>query len=192
MAKAVFLDRDGTIVEDTGYLHEISKVRFLPRVSLAIKLLKGSGFKVIIITNQAGVARGYFTEETVREINEYVKESLAKESAFIDMVYYCPHHIDGIIEEYKKECYCRKPNPGMIEWAVMDFSIDLRSSFVIGNSISDIEAGRRAGCQTILLVDEASLSNKREIAPVPDRVVPDLYEAAKWLAKFSQQKEGSA
>lgn len=185
MERAVFLDRDGTIVEDVGYPHERSKIKFLPRVSKAIKLLNENGFKVIVITNQAGVARGYFTEETVREINRYVQESLAKQGAFIDMIYYCPHHIEGIIEEYSKECYCRKPNPGMIEQAVHEFGIDLKNSFVIGDKISDIEAGQRAGCKTILLAGEEPLNNEREITLIADHAAPDLYEAVKWLVKFS-------
>ncbi len=185
MERAVFLDRDGTIIEDVGYPHERSKIKFLPGVSKAIKLLNENGFKVIVITNQAGVARGYFTEETVREINRYVQESLAKQGAFIDMIYYCPHHIEGIIEEYSKECYCRKPNPGMIEQAVLEFGIDLKNSFVIGDKISDIEAGQRAGCKTILLAGENHLNNERKITLISEHAAPDLYEAVKWLVKFS-------
>jgi len=185
MERAVFLDRDGTIIEDVGYPHECSKIKFLPRVSKAIKLLNENGFKVIVITNQAGVARGYFTEETVREINRYIQESLAKQGAFIDMIYYCPHHIEGIIEEYSKECYCRKPNPGMIEQAVHEFGIDLKNSFIIGDKISDIEAGQRAGCKTILLAGEEPLNNERKITLISEHAAPDLYEAVKWLVKFS-------
>lgn len=89
----VFLDRDGTIIEDVGYPHEISQIKFLPKVSEAIKLLNENAFKVIVVTNQAGVARGYFTEETVKEINRYIQESLAKQGAFLDNFYYCPHPI---------------------------------------------------------------------------------------------------
>ncbi|MFC2040649.1 D-glycero-alpha-D-manno-heptose-1,7-bisphosphate 7-phosphatase [Chloroflexota bacterium] len=189
MEKAVFLDRDGTLIEDAGYLGERDKIKFLPRVSRAVKLLNENGFKVIVITNQAGVARGYFTEETVRGINEYIQESLIKHVAFIDKFYYCPHHIDGIIEEYSKECYYRKPNPGMIEKAVGEFDIDLKNSFVIGDKTSDIEAGRRAGCQTILLTGEDPPNNGTEIALISDYVTPDLYEAVIWLLELSRQKE---
>ncbi|MBA7710232.1 D-glycero-beta-D-manno-heptose-1,7-bisphosphate 7-phosphatase [subsurface metagenome] len=113
MTRAVFLDRDGTIIEDIGYLDGCSKIKFLPGVSEAIKLLNENGFKVIVTTNQSGVARGYFTEETLREINRCIEESLAEQGALIDKTYYCPHHIEGIIKEYKKKCYCRKPSPGM-------------------------------------------------------------------------------
>lgn len=183
MAKAVFLDRDGTIVEDTGYLHEISRVRFLPRVGPAIKLLNGNGFKVIIVTNQAGVARGYFTEETVREINGYIQARLAEQAAAIDKIYYCPHHIEGVIEQYRQECYSRKPNPGMIEQAERELGIDLADSFVIGDNPSDIEAGHRAGCRAILLDDGVSAKRAGEIKVIPDHTAPDLYEAVQWLLK---------
>ncbi len=185
MERAVFLDRDGTIIEDVGYLNECSKIKFLPRASKAIKLLNQNGFKVIIATNQSGVARGFFTEETVREINRYIQETLAKQGALIDKTYYCPHHIEGTIKEYKKECHCRKPNPGMIEEAAGEFGIDLKNSFVIGDKSSDIEAGHRAGCKTILLAGEDPLNNEKEITLMPDYIAADLYEAVKWLVKFS-------
>ena len=188
MERAVLLDRDGTIIQDVGYLDSCDKVKFLPRVSKAIKLLNKSGFKVIVITNQAGVARGYFTEETVKEINKYIRESLAEQGAVIDMIYYCPHHIEGTIEEYKKECYCRKPEPGMIEEAVRAFGIDLENSFVIGDKISDIEAGCRTGCKTILLAGEEILKSGGEMAVISDHIAPDLYEAVKWLLKVSREK----
>ena len=192
MERAVFLDRDGTIVEDIGYLHEIDKVKFLPKVRKAIKLINESGFKVIVITNQAGVARGYFAEETVKELNKYIQETLARREAFIDMIYYCPHHVEGIIEEYRKDCYYRKPNPGMIEKATREFSLDLRNSFVIGDKISDVEAGHRAGCRTILLTGEDSPHNEKEGPTISDHIVPDLYQAVKWMMELSCQKARQA
>jgi len=187
MERAVFLDRDGTIIEDVGYIDGCDKVKFLLGSGEAIRLLNETGFRVIVITNQAGVARGYFTEETVKEINEYVQESLAKQEAFIDMIYYCPHHVEGIIEEYRKECSCRKPNPGMIEKAVREFDIDLKNSFLIGDKISDIEAGRRAGCKTILLAGEDPPDNYKEDTVISDYVASDLHQAVEWLMKISYQ-----
>jgi len=187
MERAVFLDRDGTIIEDTGYPHEHNKIKFLPRVSEAIRLLNQNGFKVIITTNQSGVARGYFTEETVQEINRYIQETLARQGATIDKMYYCPHHVEGTIEEYRKECYCRKPNPGMIEAAIGELALDSKSSFVIGDKISDTEAGRRAGCKAILLVSKDSLNEEAEAASAPDlHIVTDLFEAAEWVTKSSR------
>ena len=181
MRRAVFLDRDGTIIKDVGYIGEISRIKFLPMVNEAIKLLNGSGFKVIITTNQAGVARGYFDEETVKEINRYIQEFLAKQGALIDRTYYCPHHIEGVVKEYRKECHWRKPNPGMIEEAVREFAISLRDSFVIGDKLSDIEAGHRVGCRTVLLANKRSPEGGEETALTPDYIAADLYEAVKWL-----------
>ncbi|OGO04830.1 MAG: hypothetical protein A2Y60_02390 [Chloroflexi bacterium RBG_13_54_9] len=190
MERAVFLDRDGTIIEDTGYVGECGKVRFLPRASQAIKLLNKSGFEVIVITNQSGVARGYFTEERVKEVNSYIQESLIRGGASIRKIYYCPHHVEGIVERYRKECYCRKPNPGMIEEAAREFGIDLEKSFVIGDKVSDIQAGRRAGCETILLTGESSSHQEEEIASLGGHVAADLYEAVKLFMELSGQEAG--
>jgi D-glycero-D-manno-heptose 1,7-bisphosphate phosphatase len=181
--RAVFLDRDGTIIEDTGYIGEIERVRFLPGVREAIQSLNGGGFKVIVVTNQAGVARGYFTEESVQKVNTFIGESLAREKALIDGFYYCPHHIEGIVEEYRRDCYCRKPNPGMLEKAAHDFGIDLPRSFLIGDKESDIEAGNRAGCRTILIAGREHAGNELNDAATPDYIAPGLYEAVSWLVK---------
>lgn len=186
MERAVFLDRDGTIIEDTGYPHQREKIKFLPGASAAISLLNKNGFKVIITTNQSGVARGYFTEETVEEINRYIQESLVKQGAVIDKIYYCPHHVDGIIKEYRKECYCRKPNPGMIEEAISEFGIDPKDSFLIGDKISDIGAGHRAGCKTILLKDEIPPDDEMETTLVPDYIAVNLYEAVKLVVNLNR------
>ncbi len=192
MQKAVFLDRDGTIIEDVGYISECNQVRFFPKADEAIRLLNEHSFKVIVISNQAGVARGYFTEERVREVNKHIQESLVKQGAAVDRFYYCPHHVDGIVEEYKKECYCRKPNPGMIEAAVREFDIDLKKSFLIGDKPSDVEAGCRTGCRTVLLAQEAPPSHDAGITP--DYIAPDLYQAVEWVLNHpkasSHGKEG--
>ncbi len=188
MEKAVFLDRDGVIIEDAGYVGEIERVKFIPGAGKAIRLLNENGFKVIIITNQAGVARGYFSEEAVEEINTYVQEMLAKKGALIDKIYYCPHHKEGVIEEYRKDCYYRKPSPGMIEEAVRDFHIDLKRSFLIGDKSSDIEAGNKAGCKTILLSEENTRESNRGSEVVSDHTAPDLYEAVRWLLRHGAGK----
>lgn len=106
----------------------------------------------------------------------------------IDMFYYCPHHVDGVIEAYRKDCYCRKPNPGMIEKAVRDFGIDLKISCVIGDKSLDIEVGRRTGCRTVLITKEASRDAPGESNVIPDYAAPDLYQAVKWLVKHGRQK----
>ena len=188
MERAAFLDRDGTIIKHVDYVYDCSQVKFIPRASEAIKLLNDNGFKVIIITNQPGVAKGYFTEETVKEINEHIQKSLVKEGAHIDKFYYCPHHAEGTIAEYAKECDCRKPKPGMIEKAVRELGIDLKGSFVIGDRAIDVEAGERAGCRTILLADEDPPNSGKGANTISDYVVPDLYGAVKWLMEPSQEQ----
>jgi D-glycero-D-manno-heptose 1,7-bisphosphate phosphatase len=178
MVRAVFLDRDGTIIEDTGYVAGKDRVKFLPGTAEAIRRLNENGFKVIVVSNQAGVARGYFDEAAVKETNEYIREVLARQGARIDAFYYCPHHVDGIIEVYRRDCYYRKPNPGMIIKAGRDFTVDLTESFVIGDQISDIEAGRQACCQAILLSDE-------KVDNCPYFTARDLPGAVTLILKFT-------
>ncbi|MFH1651597.1 MAG: HAD family hydrolase [Chloroflexota bacterium] len=180
--KAVFLDRDGTIIADVGYPHKPEQATFLSGASRAISLLNSSGYKVIIVTNQAGVARGYFTEETVREFNGYLIEEMKKRDAVIDAIYYCPHHVDGVIEEYRKDCYHRKPNPGMLEEAAADMGISLKHSCLIGDKTSDIVAGRRAGCRTVLVA-----AHHPPGATECDHIAPTLLDAVKWLVNHNGQ-----
>lgn len=184
-ARAVFLDRDGVIIEDTGYIGEIARVKFLPGVGAAIRQLNVQNFRVIIVTNQAGVARGYFSEAAVHQVNGYIQDKLAREEAVIDGIYYCPHHVDGVIEAYRKACDCRKPNTGMLESAVREFGLDIKSSFLIGDKESDIEAGRRAGCRTILVN-----GTEQGVSPDVDYIARDLTEAVKWLLAFDEGDDG--
>jgi D-glycero-D-manno-heptose 1,7-bisphosphate phosphatase len=180
--RAVFLDRDGTIIEDVGYLDDCSRMKFLPGAVESIRLLNKSGYKVIIVTNQAGIARGYFSEEKLKEINARMLEKMAGQGAHIDKIYYCPHHIEGSIEEYKKECSWRKPNPGMLEAAAREYDLDIANSFMIGDKINDIEAGHRAGCRTILLTGQ-EWPDARDDAPKADKIADSLYDAVLWIRK---------
>ena len=188
MQKAVFLDRDGTIVEDVGYLSDICQIRILPGAAEAIRLLNKNGFKVIIVTNQAGVARGYFTESRANEINEKLRQLLADHGSIVERIYFCPHHIDGIVEKYKRECNCRKPNPGMIEQAVKELDIDINNSFMIGNKSSDIEAGRRAGCRTIVVGGGINHREPEVLSQSADYIATDLFEAVKWLLHLNGRR----
>ncbi|MFC1917804.1 D-glycero-alpha-D-manno-heptose-1,7-bisphosphate 7-phosphatase [Chloroflexota bacterium] len=176
MNKAVFLDRDDTIIKDVGHPHKREQVTFLSGAYRAISLLNTNGYKVVIVTNQAGIAKGYFTEETVREFNDYLIEEMKKQNAVIDAIYYCPHHVEAVIEEYRKDCYNRKPNPGMLEEAASVMDIDLEYSYLIGDKVSDIDAGRRAGCRTILINSNGS-KDETEC----DHISSSLYEAVTWL-----------
>lgn len=153
--KAIFLDRDGTLNKDVGFLSNINDLELLPDVSETIKKINESEFLAIIITNQPVVARGDITEEQLNQIHNKLETLLGDKGAYVDAIYYCPHHPDkgfkGEIPELKFECDCRKPKPGMIFKASKDYNIDLSASWMIGDSEKDIIAGRSAGCKTALI-----------------------------------------
>jgi D-glycero-D-manno-heptose 1,7-bisphosphate phosphatase len=148
---AIFLDRDGTINEEVGYLDRIEKLQLIPGAAEAIRLINESGMKAVIVTNQSGIARGLFDEAFVSQVHARLREMLREEGALIDAFYFCPHHpTDGRVE-YLKICDCRKPAPGMLLRAVEDLRIDPNHSYMVGDTLKDIEAGARAGAQGILV-----------------------------------------
>ena len=169
--KAVFLDRDGTISRDVPYCSRPEDFELLPMVAEAIGLLNDHGFKVIVVTNQSGVGRGYFTEEILGKIHQKMLDELTKGSAFIDAIYYCPHHPDD-------NCGCRKPKPALILQAARDLNIDLQKSFFIGDSDLDVDAGKMAGCYTIRINAGPVLLTTEQVA---DFVCPDLYSGVQWI-----------
>jgi len=148
---AVFLDRDGTLNEDTGYVRRAEDVKLLTGSGEAVKLLNDAGFKVILVTNQSGVARGLMTTDDVDAVNQRLAELLAESDAHIDGIYYCPHLPDGSVPEFSIECDCRKPRPGLLLKAAAEMDVDLAASFMVGDSPRDIEAGKAAGTATILI-----------------------------------------
>ncbi len=153
--KAIFLDRDGTINKYVGFLRNIDKFELLPMVSDAIKLINSSGYLVIVVTNQPVIARGEVTVSELDKIHQKMETLLGRDGAYIDSLYYCPHHpdkgFDGEVPELKFDCDCRKPKPGMLLRAAKDFNIDLTDSWIIGDSKSDIQTGINAGCKTALI-----------------------------------------
>lgn len=151
MEKIVFLDRDGTINEEVEYLHKPSDLVILTGVPDALRRLKEHGFKLVVVTNQAGVARGYYGEEDVVSLHEYLNSLLLKEGAGIDHFFYCPHHPVHGIGKYRRECHCRKPETGMFEMAGEYFQVDKDHSYMIGDKLLDTEAGRRYGVSTVLV-----------------------------------------
>jgi len=171
MNKAVFLDRDGTIAKDVPYCSRPEDFILLPGAAEGIRLLNKHGFKVVIITNQSGIARGYFTEEMLSRIHDKMRRDLAKSSAHVDAIYYCPHHPDD-------HCECRKPKPKMLLQAASDLNIDLGKSYVIGDKNIDIEMGENAGCQTILIAEGNKETDKQ--APCPDYTASSIDDAARW------------
>lgn len=159
MRKAVFLDRDGTIIEDVCHLHRIEDIRILPGVPEAIRRLNEVGWLVIVVTNQSVVARGLLSEDQLKVIHKVIDKRLANRGARIDAWYYCPHHPGGIVREYSIECECRKPKPGMLLRAAREYDITLECSWMVGDKQSDVECGSRLGLRSIQLGrDVSSLS----------------------------------
>jgi len=182
--KAIFLDRDGTLIEDPGYINNPDQIKLLDGVAEALAELKALGYKLIVTSNQSGVARGIVTEKTLGEIHNRLKQLLAEKGGHLDKIYYCPYHPDGVIPKYRKESDWRKPNPGMLLAAAGEMNVDLGESWVIGNSSRDIEAGLRTGCQTILL-DNASHDKKIELGQAnPDYRAVNMKEAVNIVKKY--------
>ena len=154
---AVFFDRDGTLNVDTGYLHEKEKLQWMPGAREAVKYVNDMGYLAIVITNQSGVARGMFGEQAVNELHAYMNEELGKIGAHLDGFYYCPHHPEATVPEYRRDCDCRKPKSGLIDKACKDFAIDLEHSLMVGDSPRDVECGEGAGVRGILYQGESLL-----------------------------------
>ena len=150
MKRAVFIDRDGTINEEKEYLYRTDEFTFIPGAPQAIRLLKEAGYLVIVVTNQSGVARGYYTEEDVHLLHRHIAALLEQSGARVDAWFYCPHHPAGR-GSYALPCSCRKPLPGMLMQAAARYDIDLESSIMIGDKLVDVEAGAAAGCRSILV-----------------------------------------
>jgi len=149
--KAIFLDRDGTLIEDPGYLNHPEQVKLLEGVAEALIELRAMGYMLIVVSNQSAVARGVVSEKDLGEIHNRLRQLLTERGAYLDQIYYCPYHPDGVIPKYRKESDWRKPNPGMLLAAADEMDIDLSQSWSIGDSSRDVEAGLRAGCKTILI-----------------------------------------
>jgi len=148
---AVFLDRDGVVIEDSHYLGNPDRVRLLPGAAGAIASLNRAGWPVVIVSNQSGVARGMFSEADVDAVHAHLAELLRGYGATIDAYHFCPHHPEGEVAAFKIECGCRKPRPGMLVRAATELSLNLAASWMIGDRVSDLEAGSAAGCRTVLV-----------------------------------------
>jgi D-glycero-D-manno-heptose 1,7-bisphosphate phosphatase len=151
MNKAVFVDKDGTLIRDVPYNVKPEYVMLESGVTDALKKIKQHNYLLIVISNQSGIAKGLFTERDLEPVKTKIQELLHPADIQIDEFYFCPHHPDGVMKEYTTACTCRKPEPGMILQAAVDFNIDLTSSWMIGDILHDIEAGNKAGCKTILI-----------------------------------------
>lgn len=172
---AVFLDRDGVLTEEDSYITSLEQMKIFPYAAEAVRKIRQKGYYTIVITNQSGVARGLFTEEALREMNDYLMKQTN-----VDAIFYCPHHPEGKVERYRKECVCRKPGTGMFEAACREFAIDMTKSYMIGDRAGDILAGKSAGVRTILL--ESGYGTARlEKEVIPDDIMQDLRDVAEWL-----------
>ncbi|AHG19179.1 D,D-heptose 1,7-bisphosphate phosphatase [Chania multitudinisentens RB-25] len=149
---AIFLDRDGTINVDHGYVHEIDDFQFIDGVIDACRELKNMGFALVLVTNQSGIARGKFSEDQFMRLTEWMDWSLADRDVDLDGIYFCPHHPEAVIEEYRQTCDCRKPQPGMLLQAQKELNIDLAASYMVGDKIEDMQAATAAGIGTKVLV----------------------------------------
>ncbi len=184
-AKAVFLDRDGTLMVDTGYPSKPEDVRLLPGVDLALKSLRQGGYRIVVITNQSGVARGMFTEHGLAEVHRELRRQLEARGAYIDAIYYCPYHPDGTVAEYSRESDCRKPAPGMLLMAAEEMDLDLVESWMVGDSPRDVEAGQRAGCRTIRLRTRAEADEPERVQA--DFTVRNVVDAARVIMREAGQ-----
>ncbi len=178
---AVFLDRDGTINEEVGYLSRLDHLRLFPSVSEAIRLINESGMKAVVITNQSGVARGFFTEAFVETVHERINEILQEKGARIDRFYFCPHHPVYGNGPYKKACACRKPEPGLLFLASDEMDIDLTRSYVIGDMLKDIDAGKKVGAKGILV--RTGYGQNITVTDKPVYIAEDILDAVNWILK---------
>jgi D-glycero-D-manno-heptose 1,7-bisphosphate phosphatase len=185
MRAAVFLDRDGTIIEEADYLMRLERVAFFPYSVDAVRLLNRSGMAVVVVTNQAGVARGLYPETFVAEAHAHIAAHLARGGARVDGFYHCPHYPQAVLEEYRIECDCRKPQPGMLRRAAADLDLDLARSFIVGDRWHDLAAGQAVGARGILV--RTGHGRRAEAAPSPtitaEAVVDNLMQAVSWILR---------
>jgi D-glycero-D-manno-heptose 1,7-bisphosphate phosphatase len=182
--RALLLDRDGTICEDVGYIGAVEDLRLLPGSAEAIVSAAAAGFQCVLITNQAGIARGVLDEARLDEVHDRLRELLAAEGARLDGIYYCPHHPEGEISRYRRRCDCRKPGSGMLKRARDEMGIDLESSYVVGDHLRDIGAGHTVGATTILVLTghgQDQLDGPAPQGPRADHVTEDLHAAVGWI-----------
>jgi D-glycero-D-manno-heptose 1,7-bisphosphate phosphatase len=180
---AVFLDRDGTLIEEVGYLDRPERVILYPYAVDAIRALNRAGLPIVIVSNQSGVARGFFTEATVDDVHRRIADLLARGGAHIDAYYYCPHHPAGHVPEYAIPCDCRKPGRGLVDRAVRELGIDPARSFAVGDRWVDVALARRFGGRGVLVrTGYGTIEEQRPPEGLsPDAVVNNLVEAASWV-----------
>lgn len=170
--KAVFLDRDGVLIEDTGYPDDPAAIRVLPGVPEALRRLRAAGWRLVVVSNQSGIARGKFDLPRLHTLHAELLRRLSAEGAELDALYFCPHHPEGRIPEFAARCDHRKPAPGMLQTAALELAVDLGASWMVGDKESDVEAAHRAGCRAVRIGSGPTNAESR---------ARDLPEAAEWI-----------
>ena len=187
-SRAVFLDRDGTLIEEVSYLDRVDRVELFPWSIDAVRLLNRAGLRVIVATNQSGIARGFFTEAIVNDVHEHLSALLAEGGARIDAYYYCPHHPHGHVDGYTQVCECRKPARGLVDRAVRELDVDPLQSFVVGDRWLDVRLARAVGARSVLV--RTGYGRGEEARPAPDvtadAVADNLMGATSWILRNLQ------
>lgn len=191
MAVAVFIDKDGTLVENAPYNVDPMRMRLLPGAAEGMQALHRAGYRVIVVSNQSGVARGFFAEQALAPVVVRLRELLRASGARLAGFYYCPHHPEGNIPRYATSCDCRKPAPGLILRAAREQRIELRHSWMIGDILDDIEAGRRAGCRTVLIDNGGETEWLWSPLRTPHHWAHDLAQAAQIITSVRRKGESS-
>ncbi|HJV51058.1 MAG TPA: HAD family hydrolase [Noviherbaspirillum sp.] len=184
--RAIFLDKDGTLVENVPYNVNPALVQLTWKAAEALQLLTYMGYALFVVTNQPGVAEGIFTESALDGVHRRLAQQLAQYGVTLDGFYFCPHSPDGMVERYAVPCTCRKPMPGMLYRAAHEHDIDLGASWMIGDILNDVEAGHRAGCRTVLIDNGNETEWKISAHRMPDLTAPNLYVAAGMIASVEQ------
>jgi D-glycero-D-manno-heptose 1,7-bisphosphate phosphatase len=182
---AVFIDRDGTLTEEVGYVNHPRRIRLLPRSAEAIRRLNAAGVAAVVATNQAGLARGYFSAEVLKAANDEMLRQLKEEGARLDGVYVCTHHPTEGASPYRTDCDCRKPKAGLLQRAARELGLDLAASAMIGDKASDLDCGRVVGAQAVLVLTGYGLGDweyrRHSFRVPPDHVATDLLDAVEWV-----------
>ena len=188
LAPTVFLDRDGTLIEEVGYLSHLDRIALYPWSIESVKLLNRAGFKVVVVTNQAGVARGLFDEDFIDEAHRFLDQKFSDGGATIDKFYYCPHHPEASVEAYRCECDCRKPKAGMLWKAAQELQLELSHSFVIGDRLSDLRLGPAVGAKSVLVRTGYGETTARELTDDVEvaYTAPELMTAVAWILRHSK------
>jgi D-glycero-D-manno-heptose 1,7-bisphosphate phosphatase len=185
MDRAIFIDRDGTMNEEVGYVNHLSRYQIFPFAAEAVRLINRAGWRAMLVTNQSGVARGYFTEELLLEVHARLEADLEQAGARLDAIYYCPHHPTAGEPPYRQECDCRKPQPGLLRRAAQDFNLDLTRCYVVGDRYRDVEMAHRAGCRAVMVLTGYGCGEyeyqRAAWSQPPEHVAENLLEAVRWI-----------